>query len=42
MLKGSVGGSKVNEDVDTLAQRAAEVRDDVTFLMEASNPRFRR
>ena len=40
MLKGSVGGSKVNEDVVTLAQRAAEVRDDVTFLMEASNPRF--
>jgi ATP-dependent DNA helicase DinG len=40
MLKGSVAGSKINEDVVTLANRAGEIRNDVTFLMEASNPRF--
>jgi ATP-dependent DNA helicase DinG len=40
MLKGSMAGSKINEDVITLANRAGEIRNDVTFLMEASNPRF--
>ena len=33
-------GSQVNEDAATLARRAAELRDHLTFLLEAANPSF--
>jgi len=33
-------GAQVNEDAATLARRAAELRDHLTFLLEAANPSF--
>ena len=33
-------GAQVNEDAATLARRAAELRDHLTFLLEAANPAF--
>ena len=33
-------GAQVNEDADTLARRAAEARDHLTFLLEAANPSY--
>ena len=33
-------GAQVNEDAETLARRAAELRDHLTFLLEAANPSF--
>jgi ATP-dependent DNA helicase DinG len=33
-------GAQANEDAATLARRAAELRDNLTFLLEAANPSF--
>jgi ATP-dependent DNA helicase DinG len=33
-------GTQVNEDAATIARRAAELRDHLTFLLEAANPSF--
>ena len=33
-------GAQVNEDADTIARRAGELRDHVTFLLEANDPAF--
>ena len=33
-------GAQVNEDAATMARRAAELRDHLTFLLEAANPSF--
>lgn len=33
-------GAQKNEDADTIARRAAELRDDLTFLLEASDTSF--
>jgi len=33
-------GAQVNEDAATIARRAAELRDHLTFLLEAANPSF--
>ncbi|HYB97201.1 MAG TPA: ATP-dependent DNA helicase, partial [Vicinamibacterales bacterium] len=33
-------GAQPNEEAETLARRAAELRDQLTFLLEASNPSF--
>jgi ATP-dependent DNA helicase DinG len=33
-------GAQVNEDAETLARRAAEMRDHLTFLLEAADPSF--
>ena len=35
-----MSGSQVNEDAATIARRAAELRDHLTFLLEAANPSF--
>ncbi len=40
-LAGPSGsGSKVNEDAETIARRAGELRDQMNFLLEAANPSF--
>ena len=41
LLAGPPGsGSKVNEDAETIARRAGELRDQMNFLLEAANPSF--
>jgi len=37
---GDQPGSQTNEDAATVARRAAELRDQLTFLLEAANPSF--
>ena len=37
---GDEPGAQANEDAATLARRAAELRDHLTFLLEAANPAF--
>jgi ATP-dependent DNA helicase DinG len=40
-LAGPAGsGSNVNEDAETIARRAGELRDQMNFLLEAANPSF--
>ena len=36
----AASGSKVNEDAETIARRAGELRDQLNFLLEAANPSF--
>jgi len=40
MAGTGTGGSVANEEAGTLARRAAEMRDHLSFLLEASNPAF--
>jgi len=40
MAGTGTGGSVANEEAGTLARRAAEMRDHLSFLLEASNPSF--
>ncbi len=40
MAGTGTGGSVANEEAGTLARRAAELRDNLSFLLEASNPSF--
>ncbi len=40
MAGTGTGGSVANEEAGTLARRAAELRDNLSFLLEASNPAF--
>ena len=40
MAGTGTGGSVANEDAASLSQRAGEMRENLSFLLEASNPSF--